>query len=72
MVIQNYEEKKVLKELEKLESRKSLEFLSLSKHKNDERVRLVVGAFIHCPNKHYTGVLEDVKYPWCLKGSSGE
>lgn len=63
MVIQNYELKKVLKELEKLESRKSLEFLSLSKHKNDERVRLVVGAFIHCPNKHYTGVLEGVKYP---------
>lgn len=70
--IQNYTEEKVLKEMDKQESRKSLERLSLLKHKNDERAELVVKAFIRCPNRHYTGMLEGVKRPCCLKGSSGE
>lgn len=70
--IQNYAEEKVLKETDKLESRKSLELLSLLKRKNDKRAELVVKAFICCPNRRYTGMLEDVRCPRCSKGSSGE
>ena len=61
--IQNCAEQKVLKELDKLESRKSLELLSLVKHKNDKRAELVVRAFIRHPNRCYTRTLEGVKCP---------
>lgn len=61
--IQNYAEQKVLKELDKLESRKSLELLSLVKYKNDKRAESVVRIFICHPNRLYTGVLEGIKCP---------
>ena len=61
--IQNYTQQKVLNEQDKLESGKSLELLSLVKHKNDKSAELAVRAFICHPNRLYAGMLEGVKRP---------
>lgn len=57
----------MLKELDEVENRKSLELWSLVKHVNDKRAELIAEAFICRSNRHYPGTPEAVIYTWCLK-----